>query len=190
MLKGSFDFIGLNYYTTKYASYVPLSDTIPVSYTTDSHVNVTVERNGTLIGPRAASSWLYVYPTGIRDMLVYVKNRYNNPVTYVTENGVDEFNNDTISVQEASQDDLRIDFHRRHLLFVQQAIREGVDVRGYFVWSLMDDFEWAEGYSVRFGLVYVDYKDDLKRYLKQSALWFRQFLNQGCNGTTQVISSI
>ncbi|XP_058073473.1 beta-glucosidase 12-like isoform X3 [Magnolia sinica] len=188
MLRGSFDFMGLNYYTSNYAAQVSLSDTIRVSYATDSHVNVTVERNGIPIGPQAASTWLYVYPQGIRDMLVYLKKRYNNPVIYVSENGVDEFNNDSLSLEEALQDNMRIDYYHRHLLFVQSAIRDGVDVRGYFAWSLLDNFEWADGFTVRFGLNYVDYKDGLKRYPKQSALWFQQFL-RGCEGRENSISS-
>lgn len=56
--------------------------------------------------------------------------------------------------------------------------REGVDVRGYFAWSLIDNFEWERGYTERFGLNYVDYKDGLKRYPKKSAIWFRELLKQ------------
>ena len=56
------------------------------------------------------------------------------------------------------------------------ALREGTDLRGYFAWSLLDNFEWQSGYSKRFGLVYVDYKDKLKRHPKDSALWFSKFL--------------
>ena len=55
--------------------------------------------------------------------------------------------------------------------------RNGVNVKGYFAWSLLDNFEWADGYTIRFGLVYVDYKDRLKRYLKNSAKWFKKILN-------------
>ncbi|XP_058074350.1 beta-glucosidase 12-like [Magnolia sinica] len=188
MLRGSFDFIGLNYYTARYVADVSCSDTIQVSYTTDSHINETGERNGIPIGPQAASSWLYVYPQGIRDMLVYTRKRYNNPIIYITENGVDDFNNDSLLLEEALQDNMRIDSYHRHLLFVQSAIGDGVDVRGFFAWSLLDDFEWAAGFTVRFGLNYVDYKDGLKRYPKQSALWFQQFL-RGCEGTKNSISS-
>ncbi|XP_058073483.1 beta-glucosidase 12-like isoform X1 [Magnolia sinica] len=188
MLRGSFDFIGLNYYTSRYTAYVPHSNATRVSYTSDSHVNLTVERNGIPIGTQAASPWLYVYPPGIRDMLVYVKKRYNKPIIYITENGIDELNNSSLSLEEALQDEARIDYYHHHLLFLQNAIRDGVDVRGFFAWSLLDNFEWAEGYTVRFGLIYVDYKDGLKRYPKQSALWFQQFL-RGREGTENSISS-
>ncbi|KAA8549849.1 hypothetical protein F0562_001533 [Nyssa sinensis] len=87
LLNGSFDFIGLNYYTAKYAANVPNSNTVNVSYMTDSHANLIGERNGIPIGPKAASDWLYVYPRGIRDLLLYTKRKYNNPIIYITENG-------------------------------------------------------------------------------------------------------
>nr|XP_010943555.1 beta-glucosidase 12 isoform X1 [Elaeis guineensis] len=178
LIKGSFDFIGLNYYTSRYAKDLPIGNAINITYNTDSAANLTVVRNGLFIGPRAASSWLYIYPRGIRDLLLYTKARYNNPIVYITENGVSEFNNGTLSLEEALKDNTRIDFYRQHLLYVRGAIREGVDVRGYFAWSLLDNFEWVDGYTIRFGINYVDYKDGLKRYPKSSALWFGRFLKK------------
>nr|POE95412.1 beta-glucosidase 13 [Quercus suber] len=118
------------------------------SYFTDSCINITDERNGIPIGPKAASQWLSIYPQGIQDILLYTKNKFNNPVIYITENGVDEINNGTISLE----DNMRIDYHSSHLSFVQSAIMNGVKVKGYFAWSLLDNFEWADGYTVRFGL--------------------------------------
>ncbi|KAL5699595.1 beta-glucosidase [Ranunculus cassubicifolius] len=100
--------------------------------------------------------------------------------------GVDEVNDSTLSLEEALSDDLRIDYHRRHLSFVLRAIEEGVDVRGYFVWSFMDNFEWAEGYTVRFGMTYVDYKT-MKRYPKHSSIWFKKFLLR--SESVEVLSS-
>ncbi|RWW59592.1 hypothetical protein BHE74_00033457 [Ensete ventricosum] len=147
LIKGSFDFIGLNYYTASYAYSRPLSNVGVQNYMTDSSVTSTGVRDGVPIGPQAASSWLYVYPRGIRDLLLYTKSKYNNPVIYITENG-------------------RI------------RVLKGADVRGFFAWTLLDDFEWNSGYTVRFGLHYVDFKDGLKRYPKRSALWFREFLRR------------
>uniref|UniRef100_A0A2N9H0B6 Beta-glucosidase n=1 Tax=Fagus sylvatica TaxID=28930 RepID=A0A2N9H0B6_FAGSY len=172
MVKGSFDFIGINYYSANYAANVSCETQQP-SYFTDSCVSMTDEQNGIPIGPKAASDWLYIYPQGIQDLLLYTKNKFNNPVIYITENGVDEINNGTISLE----DNMRIDYYTSHLSFVQSAIMNGVNVKGYFAWSLLDNFEWADGYTVRFGLVYVDYKDGLKRYSKNSAQWFKKFLN-------------
>ncbi|KAJ4977799.1 hypothetical protein NE237_008579 [Protea cynaroides] len=176
LVKGSMDFLGLNYYTADYAANIPLSVPLNVSYTTDSRANLTTQRNGIPIGPNSATTWLHVYPRGIRDVLLYTKRRYKNPVIYITENGISDPNNSTISLKEALKDNGRIDYHFRHLLFLLRAMKEGVDVRGYFVWSLLDNFSWADGFTTRFGLNYVDYKDGLKRYPKDSAIWFKNFL--------------
>jgi beta-glucosidase len=77
-----------------------------------------------------------------------------------------------VSADGAVHDDARIDYVRRHLAAVHAAIAQGVDVRGYFLWSLMDNFEWAWGYSKRFGIVHVDFTTQERR-LKDSALWYR-----------------
>ncbi|XP_010257423.1 PREDICTED: beta-glucosidase 12-like [Nelumbo nucifera] len=177
-VKGSFDFLGLNYYSAAYAANASTSNSVPASYLIDSRVTLTSQRNGVPIGPKSGSDWLYVYPRGIRDMLLYVKARYNNPTIYITENGVSEVDNSTLTLEEALRDDLRIDYHRRHFCFLQRAIQEGVKVKGYFAWSLLDNFEWSSGYTVRFGINYVDYKDGLKRYPKHSASWFKNFLQR------------
>ncbi|KAI5390761.1 variant 4, Beta-glucosidase 12, partial [Lathyrus oleraceus] len=84
ILTGSFDFIGVNYYTSNYAANIPHSnnDTSKSTYFKDTHVNLTTERNGIPIGPRAASPWLFVYPRGIQELLLYTKTKYNNPLIY------------------------------------------------------------------------------------------------------------
>ncbi|KAL9420925.1 hypothetical protein AB3S75_038486 [Citrus x aurantiifolia] len=178
MLKGSFDFIGMNYYSSNYAVDIPVANSINISYSTDSQANLTAERNGKLIGPKAASNWLYVYPRGFRDLLIYIKEKYNNPTLYITENGYDDFNNATLPLKEALKDPMRLDYFKNHLLFLRKAIKEGVNVKGYFAWSLLDNFEWYSGYSVRFGLYFVDYQNGLKRYPKHSAIWFKNFLKK------------
>ncbi|KAG5250047.1 beta-glucosidase [Salix suchowensis] len=165
MIKGSFDFIGLNYYTSNYAAYMPL----PI---------LLIQRHGVSIGPKAASEWLFVYPRGIRDLLLYVKREYNNPLIYITENGIDESNNGSLTLKEALADTTRVDYYYRHLNFLRRSIEDGVNVKGYFAWSLLDNFEWYAGYTVRFGINYVDYKDGLKRYPKLSAHWFKSFLKK------------
>ncbi|MQL69181.1 hypothetical protein Taro_001467 [Colocasia esculenta] len=177
LIKGSFDFLGLNYYTTHYAVPLPFtSNPHNKSYDTDSFANTPGTFKGKAIGPRAASEWLYIYPPGIRQLLLYTKNKYNNPVIYITENGVDEADNASLILKDALKDDVRTNYYQQHLQQVGQAIREGVDVRGYFAWSLLDNFEWADGYTVRFGIYYVDFRHGLKRYPKSSAHWFRKFL--------------
>ncbi|XP_074268622.1 beta-glucosidase 12-like [Silene latifolia] len=176
LLKGSYDFLGVNYYTSTYAAYAPNNKNVPPSYKTDSLVNLTFVREGIPIGPRAASDWLYVYPRGIHDLLLYIKAKYNNPSIYITENGIDEFNVPGLPVEEALVDSTRIDYYHSHLSFIQHAIKDGVNMKGYFAWSLLDNFEWNSGYTVRFGIYYVDYRDG-QRYPKSSAKWFKNFLN-------------
>ncbi|KAK9941275.1 hypothetical protein M0R45_017888 [Rubus argutus] len=135
-------------------------------------------RDGVPIGPKAAPDDIYIFPREIRDFLLYTKIKYNNPLVYITENGVDEFNDPELILEEALADNQRIDYHFRHLYYLLASIKDGVNVKGYFFWSLLDDFEWTSGYIVRFGINYVDYKDGLKRYPKHSTLWFKNFLKK------------
>ncbi|KAI3466882.1 hypothetical protein Pfo_023545 [Paulownia fortunei] len=187
MMKGSFDFIGFNYYGAIYAFNKPNSSSF--SYTTDSEIDITGKRNGTAIGEQARnSSRIYIYPKGLREMLRHIKERYNNPLIYITENGIDEAANDTLEISEAVKDDMRKDYIHDHLCCLHEAIeKDAANVKGYFVWSLMDNFEWASGFSVRFGLNYVDYKDKLlRRYPKHSALWFKEFLKRSSESQSRI----
>ncbi|KAM7512045.1 hypothetical protein LguiB_010920 [Lonicera macranthoides] len=178
-LKGSYDFLGLNYYTARYVTEGPKSNSKNLSYTTDSQVTFTTERDGKPIGPKGGSDWLYIYPEGIQKLLVYIKKTYSVPLIYITENGVDEVNNTSLTLSEARVDKMRIQYHQDHLINIQKAIDAGVNVKGYFIWSLLDNFEWTEGYSVRFGIIHVDYNDEFARYPKTSAIWFMDFLEKG-----------
>ncbi|BAT12971.1 Os11g0184300 [Oryza sativa Japonica Group] len=158
MVKGSYDFIGINYYTTYYAKSVPPPNSNELSYDVDSRANTTGFRNGKPIGPQFTPIF-FNYPPGIREVLLYTKRRYNNPAIYITENGIDEGNNST--VPEALRDGHRIEFHSKHLQFVNHAIRNG----------------WGDGYLDRFGLIYVDRKT-LTRYRKDSSYWIEDFLKK------------
>lgn len=102
----------------------------------------------------------------------FLHDRYKLPIV-VTENGLSSV--DWVSLDGRVHDPARIDFLRRYLLALHRAIQEGVDVRGYFQWSLLDNFEWAEGYKHRFGLIHVDFETQ-KRTLKDSALWYRDVI--------------
>ncbi|KAF2620943.1 hypothetical protein F2Q68_00041819 [Brassica cretica] len=183
MLKGSYDFVGVNYYSSFYVKDVPCA-TENITMNTDSCVSIVGERNGVPIGPAAGSDWLLIYPEGIRDLLLHAKLKFNDPALYVTENGVDEASIGEIFLN----DDLRIDYYAHHLKMVSDAILMGVNVKGYFAWSLMDNFEWSEGYTVRFGLVFVNFEDGRKRYLKKSAKWFMRLLKREYNGTRQKVA--
>lgn len=174
-LKGSYDFLGVNYYSTYYAESIPPTN-INRTYYTDMQANVTPEKNGLTIGPATDLNWLYIYPKGIGQLVTYIKDTYKNPPMYITENGVAQARNDSIPVNEARKDGIRIKYHDSHLKFLLEAIKGGANVKGYYAWSFSDSFEWDAGYTVRFGLIYVDYKDNLKRYPKYSAFWLQKFL--------------
>ncbi|XP_008241222.1 PREDICTED: beta-glucosidase 12-like [Prunus mume] len=178
LLIGSFDFLGLNYYTGYYASDAPQNNSVYASYTTDVGVNLSSERNGVPIGPKSESGGLNVYPQGIQHLLLYTKKKYRNPIIYITENGVDELNDPKLSLAEALNDTHSIAFYNRHLHYVQSSIDNGVKVKGFFPWTFLDDFEWNSGFSVRYGITYVDRSNRLKRHPKLSAHWFKSFLKK------------
>ena len=114
-----------------------------------------------------------VYPDGLRQLLVRVANDYAPPAIYVTENGA-AFG-DIRGHDGRVHDPERTAYIESYLGAVGRAIEDGAPVKGYFVWSLLDNFEWAEGYSKRFGIVYVDYPT-LERVPKDSFYWYRDFI--------------
>ncbi|XP_059654486.1 raucaffricine-O-beta-D-glucosidase-like [Cornus florida] len=175
LVKRSFDFVGLNYYTANYATPAP-HHCGKLSYATDSHVELKTERNGVPIGEQAGSSWLYIYPKGIKQLLNHIKENYGDPTIYITENGVSEMNDYKLTILEARDDKIRRDYHDSHLRFVRDAINEGANVKEYFVWTFLDVLEWNVGHIVHFGMIHVDYKNGLKRYPKSSAIWFKNLL--------------
>ncbi|KAK4430068.1 Beta-glucosidase 6 [Sesamum alatum] len=178
-VKGAFDFIGINHYTTWYANEnntnligVLLNDTLA-----DSGAFTLPIALGRPVHDRANSIWLYIVPEGIRSLMNYIRQKYNNPLVIITENGMDDGNSPFGSIKNALKDEKRIKYHNDYLTNLLAAIKEdGCNVRGYFVWSLLDNWEWGAGFSSRFGLYYVDYKDNLKRYAKDSVKWFKNFL--------------
>ncbi|WP_336206069.1 GH1 family beta-glucosidase [Nonomuraea sp. LPB2021202275-12-8] len=124
--------------------------------------------------PTTAFGWPVV-PDGLRELLTGLRDRYGQalPPVYVTENGCSQ--TDVPGPDGTIDDQARIAFLDEHIQAVMRAQREGVDVRGYFVWSLLDNFEWAEGYHQRFGLVHVDF-ETLRRTPKASYAWLKSFL--------------
>ncbi|KAI8557662.1 hypothetical protein RHMOL_Rhmol04G0027900 [Rhododendron molle] len=179
LLIGSLDFLGINHYTTLYArnDRTRIRKLVLQDAATDAAVITTSSRHGVAIGERAASAWLHIVPWGIRKLARYVKDKYGNPPVMITENGMDDPNKPYTAVDKALQDDKRIRYHRDYLSNLSAAIREDeCNVQGYFVWSLLDNWEWNYGYSVRFGLYYVDYKNNLTRIPKSSVKWFRSML--------------
>jgi beta-glucosidase len=113
-----------------------------------------------------------VTPEGLYWGPKFFYERYQKPI-YITENGM--ANIDWISLDGGVHDPQRIDYLERYLTALQRAADEGVPVKGYFYWSITDNFEWAEGYKQRFGLIYVDYPTQ-KRVLKDSAYWYQKVI--------------
>lgn len=181
LLKGSLDFVGINHYTTWYArnNKTDLIGTLLRDTLSDSGaVTLPFGHDGKPIGDKANAIWLYIVPQGIRSLMNYIKNKYGNPPVIITENGMDDGNNPLKPIKEALKDEKRIKYHHDYLQSLLAAIKEdGCNVKGYFAWSLLDNWEWAAGYTSRFGLYFVDYKDNLKRYPKDSVTWFTKFLN-------------
>jgi len=176
-LKGSFDFLGYNYYSTDFTVNNPTpQNSLNTDYVLDARANISDQVKGVYIGSSEGVSAFRSYPAGLREVINYTKHRYSNPPIYITETGYADFDNGTTPLEEALQDSGRVEYHSKHLSSLLEAIREGADVRGYVVWSLLDDFEWSFGYDYRFGLYYVDYNDNLKRYPRESANWFRNVL--------------
>ncbi|KAG8379155.1 hypothetical protein BUALT_Bualt07G0058800 [Buddleja alternifolia] len=178
MVKGSTDYVGLNYYTTNYVSHDP-NPPEEEGYHEDKKVKYHTERDGVSIGEPSGSTWLTIVPWGIYEHLVFLKNTYPNiPPIYITENGVSDEHNPDQTALQACRDNRRVRYHQDHLANILQAmVKNQVDVRGYFAWSWCDNFEWAEGYMSRFGITYLDFMNNQTRYPKDSAIWFAHFLH-------------
>jgi beta-glucosidase len=126
-------------------------------------------------GPVTAMDWP-VDADGLREILVRLRREYGNPPVFVAENGAAY--PDQVAPDGGVHDPERIAYLRSHLEAVHAALAEGVDLRGYFVWSLLDNFEWAAGYAKRFGLVHIDYETQ-RRTWKDSAHWYREVIAGG-----------
>ena len=161
LIRQPIDFLGVNYYTRNVTRHDALSWPLKASMVRQPRATYT------------ETSW-EVYPQGLTDTLLWVKKRYGNLPLYVTENGAAFF--DPPTAEEGKIDDpLRVAYLRKHIAAVRSAIAQGADVRGYFVWSLLDNFEWALGYSKRFGIVHVDYAT-LARTPKASAAYYAKVI--------------
>jgi beta-glucosidase len=155
MIHQKLDFIGVNYYTRNFSS-------------TGNPWDVKTSGN------EVTDMGWEVYPEGLTELLCRMHKDYDLPNVMVTENGA-AFKDQLMG---GNVDDIsRIRYFHDHIAATHAAIAKGVPVKGYFAWSLMDNFEWASGYEKRFGLVYVDYATK-KRTLKNSALWYRKFLSE------------
>ncbi|CAH1423813.1 unnamed protein product [Lactuca virosa] len=177
-LKNGLDFIGVNHYTSFFVKDCLHStcEQGPGISKTEGYYLRTALKNNALIGESTALDWLYIYPQGMEKMVIYLKNRYNNIPIFITENGLGVMNQPDSNVDSCLKDDKRIEYMKSYLDALLSAIRKAADVRGYFAWSLLDNFEWLSGYTIRFGLYHVDYST-LKRIPKSSAKWYKQFIS-------------
>lgn len=162
VISRSIDFLGINYYTRCLVVDAPGAPWPSIGTVAADHA------------PHTAMGW-EVYPAALEELLARLSARTGLPL-YVTENGAAYADPDTLptaavgTTAAAVADAERVDYYRRHLTAVANAVARGADVRGYFAWSLLDNFEWAYGYTKRFGIVHVDFRTQL-RTPKDSALW-------------------
>jgi len=161
------DFLGINYYTRQLSrdNSVPEEENLPVTAALSSD---------------DAENWQEmegweVYPEGLFNVLSWLYFEYQPQAIYITENGASW--SDAPDNQGRVKDTRRIRFLERHLLSARRAIQSGIPLRGYFAWSLLDNFEWGYGFKQRFGLVWVDFETQ-KRILKDSALWYRDLIHK------------
>jgi len=157
LIRQPIDFLGINYYTRNVVRHEETSwllKAVPVRQTQATYTETGWE----------------VFPRGLTDTLVWIRSRYGDIPQYVTENGA-AFYDPPAAPSGRVADPLRIDYYRSHLRAVRAAIEQGVDVRGYFAWSLLDNLEWSLGYSKRFGLVHVNF-ETLERTPKDSAKFY------------------
>jgi beta-glucosidase len=161
LIKQPIDFVGVNYYTRNVSVDDPQAYPVrasPVRQTSSTYTETGWE----------------VFAQGLTDTLTWVSRRYGNPPLYVTENGA-AFFDPPVAEGGRVNDPLRIDYYQKHLRAIHDAIRAGVDVRGYCAWSLLDNLEWAHGFSKRFGLVHVNLATQ-ERTLKDSAYFYRDVI--------------
>jgi beta-glucosidase len=150
------DFLGINYYTRSVTRFEPTA--LPVRAVSVQQKRHTYTETG----------W-EVYPQGLTDTLVWVRRQYGDIPLYVTENGAAFY--DPPTADGEVQDPLRVEYLRTHLRAAREAIDQGVDLRGYFAWSLLDNLEWSLGFAKRFGIVHVDF-ETLRRTPKASARFY------------------
>jgi len=151
------DFLGINYYTRNVTAFDPAAEPLRAARVRQGqHLHTTLD-------------W-EVYPPALTDVLMWVHNRYGSIPLFITENGA-AFDDPPAVEGPILDDPLRVAYLRDHLWAAHEAMRQGVDLRGYFVWSLMDNFEWSAGYSKRFGLYHVNFETQ-RRTPKASARFY------------------
>ncbi|KAB2609159.1 beta-glucosidase 24-like [Pyrus ussuriensis x Pyrus communis] len=187
LLNGSLgNFVGINYYSSAGAKHRPAPPTEQLRYSFDSWAKAT-GKIFVIDTPKISfytphkciflskyrkfgshSNW----PQGLQKLMNYVKNKYQRPQVYISENGYTNTRNDSRSLHERLYDPHRTSYIARHLYRLNKAMKNGANVKGYFYWALFDDVEWGLGFSLQYGLYYIDFGNNYKRYPKLSARWF------------------
>ncbi|OXA61537.1 Lactase-phlorizin hydrolase [Folsomia candida] len=158
MLRGSFDFLGVNHYTTELVR--PAAAQGLPGWSGDQQVSKRKDPSW----EGSASAWLKKVPWGFRKYLNWLKNTYDNPVMYITENGWSDDGRDP------TNDTSRSLFYRDYINNVLKAVKlDGVNIKGYTAWSLMDNFEWANGFTDRFGVHWVDFTDPERQVIPKDS---------------------
>ncbi|EOA18355.1 hypothetical protein CARUB_v10006876mg [Capsella rubella] len=170
--KNGLDFIGINQYTSRYAKDCLHSACEPGKggSRAEGFVYANALKDGSHLGEPTGVNWFSTYPQGMEEMLMYAAKRYKDIPLYVTENGFGENNTGVLL-----NDHRRVKFMSNYLDALKRAMRKGADVRGYFAWSLLDNFEWISGYTIRFGMYHVDFKTQ-ERTPRLSAFWYKNFI--------------
>ncbi|HMD30438.1 MAG TPA: GH1 family beta-glucosidase [Candidatus Acidoferrales bacterium] len=166
LCKAPLDFLGVNYYRRQLVSAIPTGPGAAATGTRhlDAHK-----------GPLTQFAW-EVWPDSFHDLVMQITREYDKPVLEITENGCSYL--DSPDVHGAIPDQRRVEFMRGYISALGRALQDGADVRAYHHWSLLDNFEWAEGYAQRFGLVYVDFRDQ-RRIIKESGYWYGKLAASG-----------
>ncbi len=161
LIKQPIDFLGVNYYTRRVERFHP--DHLPLK---TKHVPQPqhIETD---------TKW-EVFPEALTRVLLWVTERYGKPAVYITENGA-AFYDPPHTIEGKIEDPLRVEYYRQHLRAAHEAMKQGVDLRGYYAWSLFDNYEWSHGYSKRFGIVHVDYSTQ-QRTIKSSGRYYAEVI--------------
>ncbi|KAL9881333.1 myrosinase 1-like [Glossina fuscipes] len=167
IVKGSADFLGLNYYTSRYVEEAKAPPRKQPSWEYDSRLRFQVDSKW----KRAKSVWLYCVPEGLENLLNWIRINYNNVEVFVTENGWSD--------DGELMDYERIDYLKAHLQAVLNALNSGCNVTRYTHWSLIDNFEWQRGYTEKFGLYYVNMTSvNKERVAKHSAIYYKAVIEK------------
>ncbi|KAL1226129.1 Beta-glucosidase 45 [Cardamine amara subsp. amara] len=171
------DFIGINHYTSYFIQDCLIStcNTEHRALKAEGFALKLNKKGNVSIGELTDVDWQHIHPEGLHKMLNYLNDRYPNIPIVITENGFGDLQKPETTVKDLLHDTKRIQYMSGYLEALRAAMRDGANVKGYFVWSLLDNFEWLCGYKLRFGLFHVDLKT-LTRTPKQSAYWYKNFI--------------